>query len=695
MLLNLGAHIVVDVLNLAIGVYVLLKNPRSALHRAFFLFVFGVVSWSAGMMLLLWTRQPWFITVTLWGGELTLLGFIWFAQVFPDSRLERKYFFLLLLPWIALFLATPSSLFIRSAVFQGHGYLEPENGPLFPLFAAGIAIYIVVSVAKLFRTYRRLEGIRRVQVRYFAAGAMIFLVFGFVTDVLLPAFGVFHFNLLGPLSSVALIGCTAYAMVRHQFMDTRIIIGRGLLYAFFLTIIAVIFFGIDFILELFIEDNAASDVLAAMVGAFGFMWLRRFFEKATDRFLFRKGYDYAAAVRELGPLLHSTIDLRGLLATLDAFLMRTAKPERVIFVFYRTEGEPLFQSFFHGAPMASDLAAYEKIVRDSFMAQSHPLFIQELEKDSDGNVDPIAIAAEQCNIAAIIPLHAREGAPAVMLLGKKLSDDIFRREDMELLATLAHHAGMAIENARLYEKVRRHAEELEARVMERTEAIRRMQEAQSKFLEDISHELQTPVAVLKGNVEILERKRRGERKMALHVIQSTLDRMAQMVDHLLAIARLNFSKEKLHKREIMVENILEEVYGDCLILAENQGIVLSYVSDDASVSADKDKLKEVILNFVSNALKHTPRGGKIALVGKRMGADAEIIVEDTGSGIPPEDLPRIFERFYRINAGRTSGTGLGLDICRKIVEMHGGRVRAESEVGEGSRFIVSLPAADQ
>jgi signal transduction histidine kinase len=174
---------------------------------------------------------------------------------------------------------------------------------------------------------------------------------------------------------------------------------------------------------------------------------------------------------------------------------------------------------------------------------------------------------------------------------------------------------------------------------------------------------------------------------------ATLDRMSRMTDSLLSIARLNFSKGKLHKKQIKVEDMIEEAYHDCLTLAEDKGILLSYASDTASISGDEDKLKEVVLNLVSNALKHTPPGGTIALSGEVVEKSVAIIVRDTGSGINPADLPHIFGRFYRIHADGSSGTGLGLDICRKIVEAHGGTIVAESELGRGSRFIVTLPIA--
>lgn len=225
--------------------------------------------------------------------------------------------------------------------------------------------------------------------------------------------------------------------------------------------------------------------------------------------------------------------------------------------------------------------------------------------------------------------------------------------------------------------------------------IRAVAEAHSRFFADLSHELQTPIAILRGNLEILAGRRGGSRKAALAVMGATTERMARMVDGFLAAARLDFPADELRREEFVLADLLAEIHDDCAALAEDKGIDFRReCATTATVVADRDKMREVVLNLISNALKHTARGGEIRLSG-RVVADgsaraAEIAVEDTGCGIAPELLGSIFERFYRVEGDAATGTGLGLHICRKIVEAHGGHITAESEPGEGSRFTVFL-----
>lgn len=240
-------------------------------------------------------------------------------------------------------------------------------------------------------------------------------------------------------------------------------------------------------------------------------------------------------------------------------------------------------------------------------------------------------------------------------------------------------------------------------------------DTRAEFISNISHELQTPIAILRGNVEVLQsgRATEAERATAERVIVSTLDGMSRLIGNVLEGAKLRFSKKLLHEQEVVIGTLLRETQEDCLLLAEDKGIRLSLEIDDSAkdemcVRGNSDRLKEVLFNLISNALKHTQRNGTIVLRAERIGicgagGTARIMVEDSGCGIAPDELPHIFERFYRIEnrplacaEGNASPSaepshGIGLNLCREILEAHKGRIIAESTPGKGSRFIISLP----
>jgi signal transduction histidine kinase len=558
-----------------------------------------------------------------------------------------------------------------------------------------MASYVAASFYRLSQAWRQSRGVRRVQMRYFLLGAGIFLLSALLFDLALPAFGIFFLNLIGPLSSIAFVGFAAYAIVHYEFLDIKVIIRRSVTYFASIVAVAIVFFSVEFVIEKFFYNDEVVDIIAAMVGAFAFAWFKDFFGKLTDRIFFRADYDYAQAVRELGPLLNSTIELKGLVGIIDGFLARTIRPAKTIFL---TSYADVPFAFTHEQHLPEDSSPDTASHQDFVPLRNPPmrgmLIMQEAdfaELTDEGRA--YSRAAERLGFSAVVPLVAKDAMVGTLFVGKKLSDDILRPKDIGLLSVLSHQGGMAIENARLYESIRRSNEELEDIVAERTKEMREMYRAQEQFVTDISHQLQTPIAILEGNLELAEHRPTGQTKNTLRTMRDTLDGMAHLVSHFLEIARLNFSKNKFHRERFDVGELLRGTHEDCLVLAETKGVRFDCSAESAVVAGDRRKIKEVLLNLLSNALKHTEAHGTIALEGVVRGDFFEIAVRDTGTGIPSENLPHIFERFYRIPGTSTHGTGLGLNICREIIELHGGTIYATSVVGEGSVFTVCLPLA--
>ncbi|HVO28545.1 MAG TPA: HAMP domain-containing sensor histidine kinase [Candidatus Paceibacterota bacterium] len=228
----------------------------------------------------------------------------------------------------------------------------------------------------------------------------------------------------------------------------------------------------------------------------------------------------------------------------------------------------------------------------------------------------------------------------------------------------------------------------------------------ARLLSELAHEFQTPIAILKSSIEALAESgsaganANAKRANAAYIAQATLDRLSRLVREFLDAAALKNQANAFRMAPIALSDLLSGVCEDCALLAEDKGVPLSCVSDVVSIAGDRDKLKQVFLNLISNALKHTGSGGSIAIAGKAVGRDVAITVADTGTGIAPEHLPRVFERFYRISTpgmpDAPEGNGIGLSLCRDIVMAHGGTIAVESEPGQGACFTVRLPAlADQ
>jgi len=226
------------------------------------------------------------------------------------------------------------------------------------------------------------------------------------------------------------------------------------------------------------------------------------------------------------------------------------------------------------------------------------------------------------------------------------------------------------------------------------------QRSQQDFVANVSHELKTPLtsiqgfsqALLDGTASTPETVSR-----AAHIIHEEAKRMRRMVDELLTLARFDAGRFVLAQEPVLLAPLLETCVEMLTPQAQLSGVTLTLSTppdaESITVIGDRDRLAQVFTNLLDNAITHSPQEGKVTVAMQTKDAQVVVTVADTGAGIPPEDLPRIFERFYQVDKSRRRkrGVGLGLAITKEVVEAHGGQIAVESIVGMGSRFTIHLP----
>lgn len=261
-------------------------------------------------------------------------------------------------------------------------------------------------------------------------------------------------------------------------------------------------------------------------------------------------------------------------------------------------------------------------------------------------------------------------------------------QELRVLARQLNQTGEKLKG--MLEELRRERSELQ-----RLERIRR------DFVVNVSHELRTPVASIQGYAETLldgALEEPSHRERFLRIIQQNAERLGRLIDDLLALSRLELGTREFSFASYRLCGLLEESLDVIRPLAARKHVQLRLAppGEDLEVFCDPQAVQQVLSNLLDNAVKFSPEGGVVTL-GARLGAGAsyaEVYVEDQGPGIPPEDLPRLFERFYRVDKARSrelGGTGLGLAIVKHLVLAHGGEVRVESRLGRGSVFYFTLP----
>lgn len=224
------------------------------------------------------------------------------------------------------------------------------------------------------------------------------------------------------------------------------------------------------------------------------------------------------------------------------------------------------------------------------------------------------------------------------------------------------------------------------------ERLERLFRTQQRLLADVSHELRTPLTAIRGNLDLMSRMGEADPE-SMEAIQTEIERMTRLVGDLLLLARADSGGLPLERRPVELDNLLFDVYRQVRVVDPPVFVELVEV-DQATIMGDVDRLKQLLINLVENAIKYTPAGGEVRISLSKKAGWAQLEVADNGIGIPAENLPHIFDRFYRVDKARTraqGGSGLGLSIAQWIAQAHGGAIRVSSTVGEGTTFTVTLP----
>ncbi|RMG81010.1 MAG: GAF domain-containing protein [Chloroflexi bacterium] len=287
------------------------------------------------------------------------------------------------------------------------------------------------------------------------------------------------------------------------------------------------------------------------------------------------------------------------------------------------------------------------------------------------------IAYETRNLLGV-PMRAHNKIIGVLQVVNKLNGANFTEADIETLTTLASQAGTAIENARLFQ--------------------------QSDFIAEMVHELRTPLAALKASTTLLLRPEIGEekRREIIETMQNETNRLIQLTTDFLDLARMESGRTKLELAPFDLNKLIVESVEVVRQQAEDKHIRIFVPTEiNYVVKGDRGKLKQVLLNLLTNAIKYNREGGNITIYTEQVEIDekpfVEVAVQDTGYGISKENQRHMFQKFFRVASteGYSQGTGLGLAITKHIVEAHGGHIGLESEEGVGSTFYFTIPLAQE
>ncbi len=253
-------------------------------------------------------------------------------------------------------------------------------------------------------------------------------------------------------------------------------------------------------------------------------------------------------------------------------------------------------------------------------------------------------------------------------------------------------------STRIYTTTRDEVGQLAAAFNRMSLELGNLETSRRDLVANVSHELKTPITAIRAHLENLLDGVEEPNPEVLQVMLAQSERLGRLVEQLLDLSKLESGEVPLRREEVSLGPLVTQVMSEIEVASADRDVVVhSDVPDDLpSIEADPERVHQVIFNLVDNAVRFTPEGGEVRIEAHRHNGAVEVSVADTGVGIPADALPRLFERFYRVDPARAredGGTGIGLAIARSVVEAHGGTIRAESEIGHGSTFTFDLPLA--
>lgn len=341
------------------------------------------------------------------------------------------------------------------------------------------------------------------------------------------------------------------------------------------------------------------------------------------------------------------------------------------------------------------------------LSHSQPLAV--LDVASHPTTSPIQeVMSERGSVSLlIVPIMVRGQVVGTLGIDSLVARD-FTAEEIKLAKTVGEELGRALETARLYERLRNYAADLERRVAERTselaqanERLKELDQLKSKFVSDVSHELRTPITNLSLYLDLLHRGKPEKRDSYLAVINEQTARLGRLIEDILNLSRLELGQEKIAFEATDINSLVSQVIAAHHLRAEAAGLRLLFTPDISLPPAKvaQNQLNLALSNLVANAINYT-ENGFVHVQTRYLPASGELYIQvaDTGIGIDSEDQAHLFERFYRghrISQSNIPGTGLGLAIVHEVVELHHGRIELSSQPGQGSTFHIWLPLERQ
>lgn len=675
------------------------------------------------------------ITVSLWASRLSFLFSIFIA--FFLYRFVKSYQKSKLFIWdlIGVFLETLSILFgiasltkfnVSNVIVLGENSLKSEVGFLYQFISLFISIYFVFSIILFFKIYKEEKNLSlKSQIGNILIGSTLSIFSSLITNILMPMFGFPEIRYLGPLSLGFFLFFTYYSILRERYLGTKQMLFNTI-YTFLFAFIPYAAFHLITFLQNLIWGSV-FETGALITGFFYsllFVYIFNISSKWLSKFVKGSVLNYRYDPLEQRDLFmektRNVLEIDSLISILESFVKNTIHPmqSHVVLKAEYVERKILENNLDFSFSKLNSLIKESDLELPIITDEVYVKYIEDKSEIGNKSVFRLWKYLDENNVRAVFMIKDESRVYGYLVLGDLEDGSAYSVETVEMLEFVTDNIAMAINRALLYQKVKnfnfRLQDEIKAATknLERAnEDLRELDKAKDDLISIASHELRTPATIVKGKLHMLKKRVEKLQKCEsydkkidtdIDVCIFAIEREIEQVNTLLEASRIGKDTMVLDRQLFDVSEIAENAVDDFVEIAKEKGLDLSFtetVKDFPFVSIDVRRIREVIDNLITNAIKYTDEGSIQVRVFQKNARSVCVSIIDTGIGIAKNKKEKLFTKFYRVRNDdenrsqlvKPGGTGLGLFVAKNIVEKHGGEIWLESEEGKGSIFTFCLP----
>lgn len=699
--------VLLSISGVVIAFWVLLTNWKSAAHRYLFILITLSTSYIFLDFFVFLTKHTFATEIerVVYGLACVVIGvFYLFSLNFPRP-IKQKIFItipVLLFTSVFFYLSVFTKQIIAGTRVRDWG-IELQGGRLELAFGALAIVVVAISLLMIYKQYRRSLSNDRRRVRFFFFGVTVFIISEAVFAAILPALKMEKFSYFGDYSILVLFFLTSYAIIKHRLMDIRMIVARSMTFTIMIGLVAFFYVASVVWIErvIFVSPRVSTvqiiyRIIISLIVIFTFQPLKNWITKKTDKIFFKQSYDPDVLLERLSHTMGSTIVLIELLYKILNILTEEMKVSRGFFVVLKDKHTiDTIQGMGYKKSPGITLKEIELFGRDGVF------LFDDLDENSK---EKRILRKHEASVA--IPLKSSNKFSGILFLGEKSSGDMYSAQDINIFEILGPQVAVALENAKSYEEIQQFNTLLRSEVQKATKDLevantnlRELDRAKDEFISMASHQLRTPLTAIKGYLSMLLEGDAGEIKKGQNeFIQEAYygaTRMVSLINDLLNVSRMETGRFFMEVTEFDVVKSVSEEVKQLEKAARDKGLKLIFQkhSDKITLCADEMKVRQVMMNFIDNAIYYTPRG-KVMVSLYDEGKNVRFEVRDSGIGVPRAQQHKLFTKFYRAANARSTrpdGTGLGLFLAKKVIEQHKGEVIFHSSEGKGSTFGFRLP----